>query len=869
MHSNARTTIWIATMMALIVSAWCSGAKVTSPMRLLASSPNHALLCAPIEILPDSHSGVTTVTLHVRPQRVALDAPHVTSAASIEGIAFTSRVFTWDHSTPSTNVAGVMNERSPLCGGVMPGPTLVVAPGGVLNVTIVNHLEKPRMKAATHSYGEEEEDEHFLQQGGNPGPVNENYARNHWHHVNVTNLHTHGLHVNPSVDDPFRKVAPGGGVGSYWITLPASHPTGTYWYHTHVHGATALHLMGGLFGVILVEEDIIIQRKQQQIPNPKQHSRAAKQSAAGGGGSPPSVVPAHGGTVRAQLLRAAIPRYTVAVHLLKFAKKGAPSPFSGWSFADLDERLHSSLSTNSTVNGVDFLAVNGQLQPVLDVIEGRPVLLHFLFASSFGELDLEFPPECDALVVAADGVDYSTPRPLGATTGSAEPRAISKASAHAKPPKREKGGGRIKLVSATRLDVVVTCSIKAPRKKKQSGDPTTIALLSVIDKSVQEFANEEYSEKLRVLGIVQPEVVLQLNVVDTDDTPNQRDEGVSSKALMDMVHHQATMPNPLVSPLPELRWMPVNKSWELSMDQRSQVKYNHAHLGKDLAAELAVNGRRPAPQPSATVYAIGSGENCAPHRKGAEKPANSHCLFSPFEGKRGRNVTAYIGFVVPHGGVVESRWYGDPADTRPHPLHVHVNHFQIVGYLSDAEAALDPNQGWNRSMLNHNTITSHESLEALGEYGIQPGDWRDTIPVLPGVTTVRWRASRFHGEIVYHCHTTSHEDLGMMGSYYVLPPVHVAASSPRASEDDEGAPSSSYVEGNDSSGSSRAAHDSSSHERLAPVNIEDYTRNATLRHCWTPLLIALVAVTVFLWYWLRQIALRGVKGPTRVRPTEV
>eukprot|EP00957_Ditylum_brightwellii_P038439 2905825-Ditylum_brightwellii.AAC.1 len=34
--------------------------------------------------------------------------------------------------------------------------------------------------------------------------------------------------------------------------IPANHPTGLYWYHSHVHGSTNLQLMGGLVGAILV-----------------------------------------------------------------------------------------------------------------------------------------------------------------------------------------------------------------------------------------------------------------------------------------------------------------------------------------------------------------------------------------------------------------------------------------------------------------------------------------------------------------------------------------------------------------------------------------------------------------------------------------
>ena len=65
-----------------------------------------------------------------------------------------------------------------------------------------------------------------------------------------TNLHLHGLHLPPSVDDPFLEVPPGG-AATYEFTVPAG-SAGTYWYHPHMHGSVARQLFGGLAGAIIV-----------------------------------------------------------------------------------------------------------------------------------------------------------------------------------------------------------------------------------------------------------------------------------------------------------------------------------------------------------------------------------------------------------------------------------------------------------------------------------------------------------------------------------------------------------------------------------------------------------------------------------------
>lgn len=67
----------------------------------------------------------------------------------------------------------------------------------------------------------------------------------------ATNLHLHGLHVPPSVDDPVAEVRPGQS-RLYEFTVPKG-SAGTYWYHPHVHGRVAEQLYAGLLGLIVVE----------------------------------------------------------------------------------------------------------------------------------------------------------------------------------------------------------------------------------------------------------------------------------------------------------------------------------------------------------------------------------------------------------------------------------------------------------------------------------------------------------------------------------------------------------------------------------------------------------------------------------------
>lgn len=74
------------------------------------------------------------------------------------------------------------------------------------------------------------------------------------HEFCTTNLHTHGLHVSPAgnADNIFVDIEPGKEF-TFEYTVPADHPSGTFWYHPHRHGSVAYQLSNGLAGALIVE----------------------------------------------------------------------------------------------------------------------------------------------------------------------------------------------------------------------------------------------------------------------------------------------------------------------------------------------------------------------------------------------------------------------------------------------------------------------------------------------------------------------------------------------------------------------------------------------------------------------------------------
>ena len=108
-------------------------------------------------------------------------------------------------------------------------PTIEIQPGTRLNVKLTNNLQPDADKDCKDK--------------------KENDPRC----FNVTNLHTHGLWVSPrgNSDNIFLKVEPGQSQ-LYEIDVPSDHPAGTFWYHSHFHGSTALQVSSGMAGALII-----------------------------------------------------------------------------------------------------------------------------------------------------------------------------------------------------------------------------------------------------------------------------------------------------------------------------------------------------------------------------------------------------------------------------------------------------------------------------------------------------------------------------------------------------------------------------------------------------------------------------------------
>lgn len=113
-------------------------------------------------------------------------------------------------------------------------PTIEAAPGDTVRITLDNQLPAGP-------------------QPGDPGCMPGGQMPDIPHCFNGTNLHTHGLWVSPTgnSDNVLLSINPQTKF-TYEYNLPSDHPSGTFWYHTHRHGSTALQVSSGMAGALII-----------------------------------------------------------------------------------------------------------------------------------------------------------------------------------------------------------------------------------------------------------------------------------------------------------------------------------------------------------------------------------------------------------------------------------------------------------------------------------------------------------------------------------------------------------------------------------------------------------------------------------------
>ena len=330
-----------------------------------------------------SSDGRLTLTLHVKAFRF-------TSAA----FSFTTRAYCYN------SVCSV------------PGPSIYLKAGDLFNLTLVNDLAADS-GAAT--------------------------IMNKMHTPNRTNLHTHGLRVDPNVDSITVSIAGGGDSHTYEYKIPSDHAPGVHWYHSHLHGTSAFQVMGGLTGAMIIEP------------------------------ATTSVLPTALRSMRRKLL--------FFNHIFLNDSNSEPSgdPFTGWSYNKLSTQTGNKLAMNAQYHrkGIrDAWFVNGQYMPTFYMQPSEWVIFDMVCASGDRILAIEIRTlgagkgsfACDTRLLAMDGVYLNKTR----------------SGIYVK---------HLPLIQAQRASIAVRCSNKGTYYLQSNGNSTLLDYAKLGDIEIQTVQN--------------------------------------------------------------------------------------------------------------------------------------------------------------------------------------------------------------------------------------------------------------------------------------------------------------------------------------------------------------------------------------------
>lgn len=148
---------------------------------------------------------------------------------------------TVQYTDPKTTQIGGCGVKLRTYDGKLVGPTLRVKQGDVINLLLKNRLPKESPNDIQAQFDQENQNAYL-----DTVPAS----------FNTTNMHFHGLHVSPTGngDNVLLAIAPQSNF-PYEVTLPKDHPIGSYWYHAHAHGSTAIQVGSGMAGAIVIEDD--------------------------------------------------------------------------------------------------------------------------------------------------------------------------------------------------------------------------------------------------------------------------------------------------------------------------------------------------------------------------------------------------------------------------------------------------------------------------------------------------------------------------------------------------------------------------------------------------------------------------------------
>jgi len=521
------------------------------------------------------------------------------------------------------------------------------------------------------------------------------------HCFNGTNLHFHGLNVNPSGngDNVLLSINPGVQF-EYEIAIAPEHPAGTFWYHTHRHGSTALQVGSGMAGPLIIKGD--------RVPTPTANGDL-------------DVLLAGVRTMKERTLVFQQIQYGCfdQNQNYKYILNQAGTAVRAWTCDPTDV---GGIETYQDNNGLGFgtfsswgqsgryTSINGYVLPTFQMKQNAVERWRMIHGGVRDTIRVIF------VAANAPSVDPRPGEQLAAESMEAFIQANCSFSTQFFDVVAADGLTLKKAIHTRNVTMQPGYRWDALVSFPNAGEYCMLDATSQATESVGGLPSG-----IRLLGFVK---------VTPDQDNVQR--GTVTEQLVDAA--KGTMP----ANVRDAVVADLNNGLTLSRFTPHQtIAQSELSGGQQLTFDILNSST--APEFTVANQLFGSpGYNPQPYN-----PA-----------RLDRKLTL---------GTAEE--WKLTANGAGHPFHIHVNPFEIVSIVRNANPSVD--------------VSAPGAVDQFNDpqYPGLKGMWKDTLWIKPGYTvTVRTRYERYIGDFVLHCHILDHEDAGMMQNLAIVLPGGTSAS---------------------------------------------------------------------------------------------
>ena len=536
------------------------------------------------------------------------------------------------------------------------------------------------------------------------------------------NLHTHGAHISPrgNADNVMLHIPPGMS-NTYTYDIPRNMPQGLYWYHCHLHGLTAAQVYSGLAGLLAVGRTDgnlpLVTEKRIPVRNMALQYNFVFDRAGGMAQLNNLSWPQWVSTIippKAGELENGTYRPLLAPVNFKQSKLGTKY-FTAWYAGPLSINNHRGESQFIPSNLQQFTAADpkaGSDVPVNPSLPDYQRDVQFTVNGQFQPVIKSKAGQTEIWVLAnVSDIAYINVQLTETATGRHPPIAIvgqdgnPYTSVHYPP---TDSGTRLLIPPASRFAIAVTIPAQGElvlEMPERGGDAKTITAPGVL------YTNDGSDNPPAALGTLTalPSAVSYF-------------DGFFFFPTQVLVRATPSESGGVTTPFVEGQPLDAYTSFvdlaNTTPDFKRQILISGGFL----------NNMASADDPKTFVYA--------------------------FDGGAFPNVP----LIQPRLNSVED-WRFVNNNNDEHPIHVHVNDFQVVEYF-------DPTTGLR---------TGPDQFSIDNANTPAPTMHSDESVIEPGILAIRTRFDEYTGLYVTHCHRLNHEDNGLMALINVIPAVSIYA----------------------------------------------------------------------------------------------